>query len=133
MSVLVYRQVHRNHVENSLRPTSSAFNPLVTGGSDGVQTRELSAYNGNLVSAEEAYQHFTQELGRPSIGVLAVSEEECAELGIEVHYDGSGFPAHVSLRFPAMSRRATRRIARDLVDLAMARGWQHGPFVGGAE
>lgn len=132
MSRLVYRQVHRNHVDEALQPSSSAFNPFVTGGVDGAQTRSLSAYNGNLVSAEGAYRHFTQELGRPSVGVLAISEEECAELGIEVDHDGLGFPAHVSLRFPMVSRGVTRRLARELVELAMARGWQHGPFVGDA-
>ena len=129
VSGLVYRQVHRNHVKKSLRPTSSAFNPLVTGGEGGARTRALSAYNGDLVSAEGAYRHFTQELHRPSVSVLALSEEECTELGIVVDYDGIGFPAHVSLRFPMLSRGATRHLANQLAELAMARGWQFGPLV----
>ena len=95
--------------------------------------RVLSAYDGGLVSAEEAHRHYTQELGLSSVGVLDLSVQECVEMGIEVDYDGLGFPAHVSLRFPRLSRRSTITLARELVDLAMARGWQYRPAADDAE
>ena len=123
MDGLVYRQVHSNHLVDSHRASYMGFNPLSTGGAEARRLRVLSAYDGGQVSPQEAYRHYTSELGGHSVGVLAVSVEECAELGIEVDYDGSGFPAHVSLRFPLVSRSATIRLARQLVKLAMARGW----------
>ena len=129
MNGLVYRQVHRKHVDRLLQPTSIVFNPFVTGGRDGKRLRVLSAYDGGQVSAEDAYLHYTRELGLSSAGVLAVSVEECTERGIEVDFDGLGFPAHVSLRFPRVSRRATGLLADELFDSAMARGWQFGPLV----
>lgn len=129
MDGLVYRQVHGNHVKDSRRASSVAFNPLATGGAEAKRLRVLSGYDSGQVSAEEAYRHYTQVSARPSVGVLALSVEECTALGIEVDYDGLGFPAHVSLRFPRLSRRATARLAMKLDDLAMARGWQFGPFV----
>ena len=133
MSGLVYRQVHRKHVDESLQPASIVFNPFVTGGQEGKRHRILSVYDGAQVSAEDAHRHYTRELGLSSAGVLAVSIEECEERGIRVDYDGLGFPAHVSLHFPRLSRRATGLLAHELFELAMARGWQVGPFVGGAE
>ena len=132
VSRLIYRQVHHDQIDETRRVMSGAFNPFVTGGQEGKRSRVLSGYDGGQVTAAEAHLHYTECLGLSSIGVLAISEEECAELGIEVDHDGLGFPAHVSLRFPMVSRGATRRLARDLVELAMARGWQHGPLVGDA-
>lgn len=130
---LVYRQVHRKQIDASRRVMSGTFNPLVTGGQEGKRLRVLSAYDGGQVSAEDAYRHYTQELGLSSVGVLALSVQECMEMGIEVDFDGSGFRSHVSLRFPRLSRRATTLLARDLIDLALARGWQYRPVAEDAE
>ena len=132
MDGLIYRQVHKNHVRESHRATSAAFNPLSTGGAEAKRLRVLSGYDGGRVSPEEAYRHYTRRMGRTSVGVLAVSVEECEERGIQVDYDGLGFPAHVSLRFPHLSRRRTGLLADELVELAMERGWQHGPLIGDA-
>lgn len=132
MSGLVYRQVHKKHVDELLQPASMVFNPFVTGGQEGKRHRVLSAYDGDQISAKDAHRHFTRELGLTSAGVLAVSVQECEDRGIRVDYDGLGFPAHVSLHFPRLSRRATGLLADELFELAMARGWQHGPFVGDA-
>ena len=131
---LVYRQVHRKHVDRSLQPISSiVFNPLVTGGQEGKRLRVLSAYDGGQVTAEDAYLHYTGELGLSSAGVLAVTVEECLERGIQVDFDGLGFPAHVTLRFPRLSRRVTGLLADELFDLALARGWQYRPVADDAE
>ena len=130
---LVYRQVHHKQIDASRRVMSGTFNPLVTGGQEGKRLRVLSAYDGGQVSAEDAYRHYTEELGLSSVGVLALSVQECVEMGIEVDHDGRGFPAHVSLRFPRLSRRATTLLARDLIDLALARGWQYRPVAEDAE
>ena len=133
MDGLVFRQVHRDQIDETNRVMSGTFNPLVTGGQEGKRLRVLSAYDGGLVSAEDAYRHYTQELGLSSVGVMALSVQECMEMGIEVDYDGSGFPAHVSLRFPRLSRRATMLLAKDLIDLALARGWQYRPVADNAD
>ena len=133
MDGLVYRQVHSDHIKESHRASSRAFNPLASGGDEGRHLRILSVYDGSQVSAEDAYRHYTEELGLSSVGVLALSVQECVEMGIVVDPDGRGFPAHVSLRFPRLSRRATTSLARKLADLAMARGWQYRPVAVDAE
>lgn len=130
---LIYRQAHVNHVDESFQARSSVFNPLVTGGQEGKRLRVLSAYDGGQVTAESAYQHYTGELGLSSAGVVAVSVEECLERGIQVDFDGLGFPAHVTLRFPRLSRRETGLLADELIELAMARGWQYRPVADDAE
>ena len=81
MSGLVYRQVHKKHVDELLQPASMVFNPFVTGGQEGKRHRVLSAYDGDQISAKDAHRHFTRELGLTSAGVLAVSVQECEDTG----------------------------------------------------
>ena len=128
MARLLYRQVHPSFLEADNVVGTRTFDPLRSGAG----SRSLSVYDGNEMSPAAAFEHYTEELGLPSCGIIAVDAEECAQLGVEVVYDGLGFPAHASLQFQGLSRRLCRASARRLRDFALARGWLHGPMGDGA-
>ena len=127
MAVLLLRQIHPSFVSGAARVSSRVFDPLRSGGSAGRDRRVLSVYDGSLISAQSAFQHYTEELGRNSCGVLAVDEDECVSLGIAVERDGVGFPEHVSLDFDGLSRGEIKEAAERLLATAVKRGWQYGP------
>ena len=127
MVALLLRQIHPSFVSPDGRVSSRVFDPLRSGGDQGRERRVLSVYDGSLISAESAFQHYTQELGRNSYGVLAVDEDECGSVGIAVERDAAGFPEHVSLNFSGLSRRSITDAAKRLLAAAMVRGWQYGP------
>ena len=127
MPGLILRQVHPSHLRPNGDVASSVLDPFRGGGTEGPTTREISAYDGNLISAEDAYLHFTQVLGLRSVGVIAVDVDLCTENGIEILYDGLGFPEHISLRFPDLSRKQIGTIARRLKDVSLSRGWAYRP------
>lgn len=127
MAALLFRQIHPSFVSSDGRVSSRVFDPLRSGGDQGRERRVLSAYDGSLISAQSAFEHYTDELGRNSCGVLAVNEDECASLGISVERDAAGFPEHVSLNFDGLSRRSITDAAKRLLAFAMENGWQYGP------
>ena len=62
---LLLRHVHPNWIREG-RITSQVFSPTPK------DKKRLSVYDGDLMTAEEAYVHYTQQLGLPSLGVMAV-------------------------------------------------------------
>lgn len=132
MGSLLLRQVHPSFVSGDVRVSSRVFDPWRSGEEQGRNQRVLSVYDGSLISAQSAFQHYTDELGGGSCGVLAVDEDECASLGITVDRDGIGFPEHVSLNFGGLSRGSINEAAKMLLAHAVERGWQYGPVNIGA-
>ncbi len=115
------RQIHPTFYYDG-RVTSQAFNP----------SREhdyrLSVYDGDQVSAEESWHHYTQESAKPSIGVYGVSVAECKELGLPVEPDPEAFAAHALIDFRGLSTRKQRDLAaRQLRNAATDRGWLYQP------
>ena len=103
--------------------TSADFNPFRR------QDPNLSAYDGRLISAEAAYRHFTNQ-GNAAAGVMAVTPDECARLGLSITPDPlPGNPAHALIRFDAIPERrnAFRNVALQLKNFANRRGWIYRP------
>jgi hypothetical protein len=67
---LLLRQIHPAFHQNG-EVTSQAFRPTES------HQFKLSVYNGDLIEAESAWQHFTLIQKRESIGVLGVAVTEC--------------------------------------------------------
>lgn len=67
---LLLRQVNPAWVQNG-RITSQVFRPTPK------DAKRLSMYDGDLISSENAWQHFTEILKLSSVGVTAVSVVEC--------------------------------------------------------
>lgn len=113
---LLHRQIspawtQRGHV------TSQAFKPTSK------DERRLSVYDGDQVSAEESWKHFTEELGLTSAGVLAVSVEECESLGLDAEQDPEPFLSHAVILFGGLSNSQVETKAKILKRNAVARGW----------
>lgn len=122
---LLYRQVHPSFLDGE-RPTSQVFKPTPK------DQNRLSVYNGDKVSAQEAWKHYTQELGYKSVGVLAVQVQECTPLELDVQEAPlPNSPAHAVIIFPASwSRGKIESVAKSLTSLAIKRNWQYGPCLG---
>ena len=87
--------------------------------------QRLSVYDGDQISPEDAFKHYSQ--GHESLGVLAVTVGECEQLGLRVAPDPLPYPEHVTIDFSQFSKSDTRRLAKKLTGLAEERGWQY-PF-----
>lgn len=122
----LYRQVNPNFIRTDPhtrqeRCTSQAFYPSE-------QDRKLSVYDGDRITAENSWLHFTTAAGLKSGGVVAVAVKDCIELELPVIPDGIPYPEHVSIDFTALSSRnqiATK--AKLLRAAAAAYGWQFRP------
>lgn len=115
---MLHRQVNPSWVQNG-RVTSQAFKP--TPKDEGL----LSVYDGDLVTAEKAWLHFTTVLKFTSAGSLAVTVAECTTNELPVKPDPKPFPEHVVIDFTSFSGNQIEKKAKKLKLLADARGWQY--------
>ena len=119
---LLLRQVPSAWVQGD-RVTSQSFKPFPK------DNNRVSVYRDDLMSAEEAWRHYTEELRLNSVGIVAVSTDECRDENLTVDLDGVPYPAHASIVFPAdLPKKRIERIAGCLAAKARARGWQYGPI-----
>lgn len=118
---LLLRQIHPNFVEADGRVSHVAFRPFPR------DEGKLSAYDGDQIIAEAAWHHYSFILNLRSKGVMAVTVDECGSQRTRPTLDAHPFPEHVSIDFAGLSRREATNAAKSLVELAMDRGWQHGP------
>ena len=116
---LLYRQVHPNCIQNG-EITRLAFIPSRN------HDKQLSVYNGELITAKDAWEHHTTEYGYESVGVVAVSCGECGEQNLPVTPDPDTFPSHAIISFQHhTTTQIKRRIASELAAYARERGWQY--------
>lgn len=116
LETLLLRQINPNFIQNG-RVTSQAFRPTPK------DENELSVYNGDLISAENSWLHFTSTLSFKSAGVMAVSYGQCSEQSVPVIFNGVPFPEHAYLNFSGMSKKEIERKAKVLMSKAQDRNW----------
>ena len=119
---LLLRQIHPNFVERDGQVSYVAFRPFPR------DEGKLSAYDGDQITAEAAWNHYTRVLSLISEGVMAVTVDECESQQTRPTLDAHPYPEHVSIDFTGLSRREIRDAAKKLAELAMDRGWQYGPI-----
>lgn len=119
----LHRQVHPSWVQQG-RITSQVFKPTPK------DNYRLSVYDGDQVTALEAWLHYTTELGFLSIGVRAVTVAECEALKLPAEPDPKPFPAHAVIRFDACTPSQIEKKAKQLKAAAEARGWLHQAELG---
>ena len=124
-NTLLFRQVSPTWIQNGY-PTSQAFKPAAK------DKGYLSVYDGDMITAEESWLHHTHELGLVSVGVVAVSCDECAAQALPVTPDPEPFPSHVTIDFNGHTRAQIRIKAKQLSTFANKRDWQYrpGPQIG---
>jgi hypothetical protein len=115
---LLLRQIHPSWLQNN-RVTSQALKPTPK------DSGKLSVYDGDMITAEDAWHHYTEKQRLRSIGVLAVSGCECNSLELPVLADPEPFPEHVVVNFTGISRSQIERKAKTLTKFARMRGWQY--------
>lgn len=115
---LLHRQVHPSFVQQG-RVTSQAFRPTPK------DRKKLSVYDGDLITAAKAWEHFTMVLGFASAGVLAVSYAECRSLALLVTPDPTPFPEHAVIDFSGIEEKQVTAVSKRLRAMAEARGWQY--------
>jgi hypothetical protein len=117
-TTLLHRQVNPSWVQQG-RITSQVFKPTPKDDS------RLSVYDGDQVTALEAWSHYTNDLGLTSIGVVAVTVAECEELDLTAEPDPEPFPAHAVIRFDACTPSQVEKKAKRLKAVGEARGWMY--------
>ena len=115
---LLHRQVHPSWVQQG-RVTSQAFRPTPK------DQKRLSVYDGDQISAEDAWNHYSISLGHASMGVLAVTVTECTRQQLSVVPDPKTFPEHVLIDFSEFAENQIKKKAKHLRAAAASRGWQY--------
>lgn len=84
---------------------------------------KLSVYDGDQITAERSYEHFTSR-GLTSVGVMSVSVVEVKECALEPVPDPEAFPEHVVVDYAGLTGGQIEKKAKLLKVLAETRGWQ---------
>ena len=120
-NTLLFRQVAPDWINNE-RVSSQAFRPFPK------DKGKLSVDNGDRISAKESWLTYTQSSSSESVGVMAVTVEECKANCTSVVSDPTPTrPAHTLVDFDDKSRRQIKRVSEKLRDSAVDRGWQYRP------
>ncbi|MBX3640283.1 MAG: hypothetical protein KF888_07195 [Nitrosomonas sp.] len=115
---LLLRQVHPSFFPDG-EISSQAFFPFPK--DDG----KLSVYDGDQVTAEDSYQHYTN-LELESVGVWAVNGAEVVSVGLTYRADPvAGNQARAVIDFGALAEKECRKLAKKLKKLAVDRGSLH--------
>ena len=118
-ATLLLRQVHPNFVQRG-QITSQVFQPRAN-------ARTLSVYDGDKISAEDSWRHYTGELGLRSAGVVAVTVDECRRIGVSAYEDPADFPEHAAIDFDDMRGADVEDAVKRLKAAAQSRGWMYEP------
>ena len=120
LETLLLRQINPSFIQNG-RVTSQAFRPTPK------DENNLSVYDGDQITPEDSWRHFTLNPLCSSAGVMAVSQRQCAEQGVPVVPDpdpsGVPFPEHAYLNFSDLSKREIEKKAKALSSKARERDW----------
>ncbi len=116
MDDILFRQVHPIWLDGG-RPTSQAFRPTPK------DNNILSVYLGCLLSAEQAYVHYTENLRFLSAGVWGLSYAEVEQENLtHRHLPVDQNPAHGGIDFSGHSKNQQEKISKKLKAKAVIRG-----------
>lgn len=113
---LLLRQIHPDFVQDD-RVSSQAFRPTPK------DEQCLSVYDGDRIDAPTAHEHYTSVLGLRSVGIMAVTLNECNTLDLPVRADPAPFLEHAVIDFSGFGKNATEKKAKQLRAKAVARDW----------
>lgn len=119
MTEILYRQVNPSWIKNG-RVTSQAFRPTHK------DHKKLSVYDGSMITAESAWEHYSNTLGMKSDGVLAVTRSECTTRDLSINPDPGQYDEHVLIDFSRITG-SIKKTAKNLTHLARKRGWCYRP------
>jgi len=118
-NTFLLRQAHPNFIVGEL-PTSQVFMP------NSEDKGQMSAYDGDQISPEDSYVHYTEVLKKQSKSVWALTKQEADTNGVPGSPDPlPDFPSHAKIDFNGVAENSWRRVAKRLKSLAIARGCQY--------
>ena len=112
----LHRQINPSWIQEG-RVTSQAFKPTPK------DEKQLSVYDGDQISPEDAWHHYTENLGFSSVGVLAVVVAECQDLQLGAIPKPEPFPEHAIIDFSDLPNAQIEKKAKKLRGYAQARGY----------
>ena len=115
---LLYRVISSGVWVQSGHVSSQAFRPRRS------DNKRLSVYDGDQITPQDAWSHYTREDYRLSVGVLAVTVSECSAQDLPTLPDPQTFAEHVLIDFSKFGTNQIKRKSSLLRDFAVARGWQ---------
>ena len=119
-ATLLFRQIHPSFVQAG-RVTSQAFRPTPK------DLLLLSVYDGDLISAEGSWMHFSEQENCKSAGVMAATVDECAAENLSARPDPQPFPEHAVFDFNGLSDNQIEKKSKTLRANADARGRLYQP------
>lgn len=87
----------------------------------------MSVDDGDQIDPNESYERFTSRTECRSIGVMAVTNGECAALNLGVIADGLPYKEHASIDFQGLSNSQVEKRGKQLTVYARQRGWLFQP------
>ena|SRR5258708_5964918 len=117
-ATFLLRHVHPSFVQAG-RVTSQAFRPTPKDES------LLSVYDGDQITPEASWAHFINTQYCRSIGVLAVTVDECSAESLPARPDPQLFPEHAVIDFVGLTDKQIETTGKKLRVKAEARGWQY--------
>ena len=113
---IVHRQIHPSFVQAGF-PTSQAFRPTPKDQS------MLSVYDGDMITPDFAWKHYTEELALASVGVMGLKVSECNVESLSVDPDAKPFPEHAVIDFTGLTDKECRAKSKKLQSKAVQRDW----------
>jgi hypothetical protein len=119
---MLFRVIEERHMDLN-RVTRLAFLPRPN-----QDNGLLSTYNGDLIEAPGAFEHFGTRSGSQRIGVWGIKVREAAEHGFSSRPDTDEFREHAVIDMAHLTKKNQGRMAEKLRDASKLHGWLHGPF-----
>lgn len=117
-TTLLLRQIHPNFVQDGFA-SSVAFRPNES--DQGL----MSVYDGDQISAEASWTHYTTISKKKSAGVTALTVDECADESLPARPDPVPFAEHAVVDFTGVEEKHWRTKSKKLQAKALARGWRY--------
>lgn len=118
---VLLRQIHPNFYPNG-ELTSQAFLPFPK------DAGKPSVYDGDQISAEDAFVHYTTVLKNQSCCVWGIDCSEVDSVGLtSVANPLANFSSHALVDFNGRPEKEWRKLAKRLKDFALKRGCLHTP------
>ena len=115
-TTLLLRQIHPSFVQNGYT-TSQAFRPTPKDQS------KLSVYDGDLITPEASWAHYTTFLTCQSAGTMAITVDECTAENLPAQPDPEPFPEHAVIDFSGLTDKEIYKKSKKLQAKAEMRGW----------
>lgn len=116
-TTLLLRQIHPSFIKLG-RVTSQAFRPTPK------DEQKLSVYDGDLIEPAASWEHYRARK-LESVGVMAVTVEECEKEDLVARSSPEHFREHAEIDFLDFNANQCEKKGKKLKSASEARGWMH--------